>query len=174
SYMTAAEQLAANAVKNAGSLLSCTPTGAGEEACIRQFIERFGKTAYRRPLAADEVTDLFGLYKSIRTVRDATRSVEVTLRAMLQSPHFLYRLELGNTSPGAAVALTPYEIASRLSYAFWGSMPDDALFAAADADHLKTNEQIVQQARRLWASTRSKPVMEQFYVEWLDLDSVPS
>jgi hypothetical protein len=72
------------------------------------------------------------------------------------------------------VPLTQYEIASRLSYAFWGSMPDDALFAAADANQLKTNDQIVQQARRLWASPRSKPVMEQFYVEWLDLDLLPS
>jgi hypothetical protein len=175
SYMTAAEQLAATAAKSLGTLLGCSPAGAAEESCVRQFLERFGKRAYRRPLAAQEVTDLLALYKTIRTKRDVPRSVEVTLRAILQSPHFLYRLELGSNGPaGTAVQLTPHEIATRLAYGLTGSMPDDMLFAAADAGALKSADQIVAQARRLLGGARAKAVLSRFLGEWMEIDSLPS
>jgi hypothetical protein len=172
-YVAAAETLAANAVKNLGALLPCNPAGANEDACARQFIEQFGKKAYRRPLESTEAADLFSFYKMARTTTDLGGAIGDTIQTILGSPWFLYRLELGSTGvPGTLVSLTQHELASRLSYLFWESMPDSELFAAADGGQLKTFDQLAQQARRLLADPRSRAVVDNFYLEWLQVDRV--
>jgi hypothetical protein len=92
---------------------------------------------------------------------------------MLQSPNFLYRVEVGEPTPGAtAVPLTPYELATRLSYFLWGSMPDAELFAAADADALSTVEQLTAQAQRLLEAPSAHSAVSEFHREWLAWDGV--
>jgi hypothetical protein len=174
-YQSAAEQLATTALKNnASNLVPCDPVKVGEDACAQQFIKTFGARAYRRPLTSDEQTGLFALYQGNRNGADFTNGIQAVIEAMLQSAAFLYRVEFGDPAQvtGNVLALTPYEIASRLSYFLWDSMPDDALFAAAGADQLGTKEGVATQARRLMQDPRARPAVEQFYTQWLTLNQV--
>ena len=150
--------------------------GADETACARAFVEQFGKRAFRRPLATVEVDDLMALYTKLRTdpemnygFRDA---LGVVSEAMLQSPGFLYRWERGLSAPlvdGTLVKFDDYEMASRLAYFIWNSMPDDALFELADASSLRTPEQVADQARRLLADPRADEALGDFITQWLEL-----
>jgi hypothetical protein len=170
-YQTAAEALAARAAANLGALLPCKTT---DEACARQFIAAFGKKAFRRPLGAAEVDRYVKLYAAARAHgSDFTGAVRVLIAGFLQSPLFLDHIERGGaaTAPGSATtALSPYEIASRLSYFLWQSMPDDALFAAADSGRLSDPQEIAAQARRLLSDPRARTASMSFYGQWLDLD----
>ena len=174
-YLTAAEALSVNATKDLPKLLGCDPAAAGD-ACIRGFITRFGQKAWRRPLATPEIDRLAGVYTTGRATLDAAASTQMVLQAMLLSPHFLYRVEMGVGAParGATVPLTSWEMASRLSYFLVGSMPDDALFAAAAQDALKTPAQVAAAAQRLLAPTNAPAAdrMAQFFTEWMRLINV--
>jgi hypothetical protein len=173
-YQSAAEQLAAAALKNMGSLLPCNPMTAGEDACAQQFVGSFGKRAYRRPLTTDEQSGLFALYQTNRAGADFPNGIQAVIEAVLQSAPFLYRVEFGDTAQlkGTILPLTPYEMASRLSYFLWGSMPDDALFAAADSGALATKDQVATQARRMLQDQKARPAVAEFYTQWLTLDQV--
>ena len=158
-------------------LLTCQPSG-GEDACAATFISTFGARAYRRPVAADESARLTALFKTARTTMmlDFNESIRVLVEAIVQSPGFLYRWELGNstaTLDGAVAKLTPYEVASRLSYFFWRSMPDKALLDAAAAGSLKDAASVTEQAKRLLADAKAKPVISAFFDEWLGLEELP-
>jgi hypothetical protein len=98
----------------------------------------------------------------------------VVLTAMLLSPRFLYHWERA-PGPGAGPLLRAddHELASRLSYLVWGSMPDEALFAAADAGRLKDPEEVARQVRRMLRDPRARAGMAEFFVQWLDLTQVP-
>ena len=179
-YQTAAEQLAGTAVSNLTALVGCDPVQIGEDACAQQFVQTFGKRAFRRPLTADEQSGLVTLYQANRSGADFTNGVRSVVEAVLQSAPFLYRVEFGDTtgaigtSTPPVVPLSPYEMASRLSYFLWGSMPDDTLLAAADAGQLTTPDQIAGQVGRMLADAKAKPAVEQFYTQWLTLDDVGS
>lgn len=170
-YESAAEELAKTAIANPSKLLPCDPVAAGEDACAQQFIATFGKKAFRRPLTDDEKAGLFALYQTNRAGADFTNGIQAVLEAFLQSAPFLYRAEDGVVSKinAGVVPLSSYEMASRLSYFIWGSMPDDTLFAAADSDALTTPEQIATQARRMLQDPKAKPAVEEFYSEWLEV-----
>jgi hypothetical protein len=173
-YQSAAEQLAATAVMDLKSLMGCDPASAGEDTCANQFIGGFGKRAYRRPLAVDEQAALFGVYQSNRSGATFGNGIQAVLEAVLQSAPFLYRVEFGDSvqAAGNAVPLTAYEMASRLSYFIWGSMPDHALFDAADAGQLATKAQLAEQARRMLQDPKARASVEQFYTQWLTLKEV--
>lgn len=178
-YMYAAEQLAANAVKNLGKLSSCDTAARGEDACAQQLIADLGRRAFRRHLTDDEKSRLFSLYQSTRTGTLAyayADGIRVVIEAILQSPQFLYHWELGVPVAKAdgAVPLSADQIAARLSYFFWGSMPDDQLFAAVDNGQLATLDQVEQQARRLLADPRAADAVWRFSSEWLDIDKLPN
>ena len=152
-YLTVAETLAAAATADLGALSPClaTATGASESTCVETFIRDFGGRAFRRPLADAERAALGKLFSDARGDGDTlAQALAVTLTGMLQSPYFLYRTEVSPPAGGQPVAaLSPFELASRLSYLLWGSMPDDALFAAAAANQLDGKNAIAAQARRL-------------------------
>jgi len=103
---------------------------------------------------------------------DFTSAISALLEGMLQSPNFVYHIEKGVAGPGTggAVSLTAYEIASRLSYFLWNTMPDPALFAAADAGKLSTVTEVEAQVRRMIADPRAQGAVENFFRQWLDLD----
>jgi hypothetical protein len=171
-YVTAAEQISEQALAKP-SLLPCTPTAATEATCALSFIDRFGAKAFRRPLTAEERTKLNNLYREGRSKGTFSTGIQYVIQAALLSPPFLYRVELGTPETFAgAVKLSGYEIASRLSYLFWASMPDEALFNAAAAGELSTPEGIALQARRLLASPRARTAVARFTAQWLSLDQV--
>jgi hypothetical protein len=171
-YYAAAEELAAHAVDDRlDEWLSCDPAAT---ACVRPFLAELGARAFRRPLADDELGTFVELYESGRAAWGAVAAIELALQALLTSPQFLYHVELGepSPSPAGAVALTGYEVASRLSYFLWSSMPDEALFSAAAAGDLATAAGVAQQARRMVDDPRALATIESFHGQWLKLDEL--
>lgn len=166
--LEAAEQAAAAAMPNLSRHVSCAP---GEE-CARQFIQDFGLRAFRRPLTDVEKSRYQSLYTTVAAEDGYSKGIEAIITAMLQSPHFLYRTELGRDLGDGRYVLTDYEVASELSYLFWGSMPDEELFAKAKAGALNKPEQLSTEARRMLASPRSRPMLDHFVSQWLDLGHI--
>ncbi len=157
-------------------LIPCTNPAAGtaETTCARSFITTFGRRAFRRPVTAVEQTDLMTVFTTARGVdvaADFTNAIGWVVKAMLQSPNFLYHWEMGPTKPvkdGTLVSLTPHQIASRLSYFLWKSMPDEALLTAADMGQLTTPEQVAAQAVRLLTDkTKAISALYDFHRQWL-------
>src|SRR5215831_2384554 len=131
--MTNAEAIASWAVTN--HLADVTGCSSGDPACPASFIRSFGKRAFRTPLSDASVADYQALFTAEASFNDGVTAV---ISAMLQSPRFLYRTELGDPAApapaaGATITLTPYEVASSLSYLLTGSTPDATLLAAADS-----------------------------------------
>jgi Protein of unknown function (DUF1592)/Protein of unknown function (DUF1588)/Protein of unknown function (DUF1595)/Protein of unknown function (DUF1587)/Protein of unknown function (DUF1585) len=173
SYLAAAEALAKTAVGNLPGLLQCDVAAKGEAACVTAFIAGFGERAFRRPLTPAEVARFQGFEAAARATTTLADAVRVTVEAFLLSPAFLYRVEFGQ--PGKAgdlVKPTSWEMASRISYVFAGSMPDAELFRAARADELQDPANVEKQARRLLASPRAKDTFARFADQWLELRAI--
>jgi hypothetical protein len=170
SFTETAESIALQAVGRMAELMSCTPVGDGM-ACAQQFIDGFATKAFRRPVTADERARLLALYAAVRSGTDPldfTLAIAAVIAEVLQSPHFLYRLELGEPSGMAGVRrLTQHEIASRLSYLFWESPPDERLMTKARLGALGTAQAIGEEASRLLADARGKAAAGRFFSEWM-------
>jgi hypothetical protein len=177
-YQSAAEDLAAQATADLGALLPCDPAGLGEDECARAFIEGLAPRAYRRPLSDLELERLFAVYATARDEGDFANGIRVVLAAVLQSPFFLYHVEFGGAdaevdpASDAVVALDDYELASRLSYFLWDTMPDEELFAAAEAGDLSTEDGLREQADRMLADPRADAALASFTLQWLGVDGV--
>jgi hypothetical protein len=174
-YQAAAEALAQKAVANMATLVPCAPPKGVEAACLDDFLHHFGKRAYRRALTSDEIaayTQLFTVGKG--TTGDFSSGISLVISTMLQSPHFLYRPELGDSAAAGEEGwpLTPYEVASRLSYFLESTMPDDDLIAAADAGKLATPDDITTQARRLLDGPKARDTVISFYEQWLEMENL--
>jgi hypothetical protein len=171
-YMNAAATMGTDAVAKLATLFPCSTQTSGEDVCARQFVQSFGKRAFRRPLSDEETTRYFGLYTLARQQGKYEDGISLVVQAFVQSPFFLYRVE--SDPPGAvAEAVAPvsaYELASRLSYFLLGSMPDDTLLAAADQSQLSTPDQITVQAQRLLQDPRARLNVGTFHRQWLDLN----
>lgn len=167
-YRGAAAELAKAAQQNLGAILPCDPAG-GREACADTFVRRFGLRALRRPLSDAEIARWKGL---VLGNADFKVGVGVALQAMLLSPAFLYRSEIGQTQPDGTARLTPYEVASALSYGLWATLPDQALLDAAASGELGTAAGIEKHARRLLADARSRDVVGQLVLQWLGADGI--
>jgi hypothetical protein len=168
-YLDAAEQIAQVAAQSP-ALVSCP--GTPDAKCASAFARSFGKRAFRRPVTDAEAARFDALYgKAAAAGYDFKTGIEWIVFAMLQSPPFLYRVELGTPPKNGLAKPTPYEMASRLSYLFWQSMPDEALFAAAEANQLDTPAQIEAQARRLLGDAKAGRVIE-YFDEWMDLNTL--
>jgi len=141
-----------------------------DSACRRQVIASFGRRAFRAPLPAARIDAYEALFAAETSF---SKGVEAMVAAMLQSPHFLYRTELGpeTSGPGSTVTLTPYEVASSLSYLLTGSMPDDALTQAADTAAAAGGALDVDaQLTRLLVDPRAQDSVMRFASGWLLLD----
>lgn len=171
-YQAAAEKLANDA--NLTRLLPCDPA-SGEDACARMFISRFGRRAYRRPLDPAEGERFFAVFREGRALADFNAGVRLVITAALQSPAFLYRPEVTPPEkPGlATAALSGFELASRLSYFLWSSMPDDELLGLGESGALRTPATLEAQARRLLADPRSVETLRSFARQWLELRGQP-
>ena len=175
-FMDAAEGIAGRAVAaNLTTLAPCAGTSVAEQtACGASFVTTFGKRAFRRPLLADEAQAYNTLFAGMAASRGYSVAVLLTIQAMLQSPQFLYRVDAARsaTPETGAVILDPYQMASRLSYFLTGSMPDDALFAAADKSQLASADEIETQARRLLETAKAHAMVRDFNEQWLRLDQL--
>jgi hypothetical protein len=152
----------------AGSLAGCTPSA--DTACTKTFVTKFGLRAWRRPLAAAEVDRLVKVATDAVTLGETPEnSIKQVVKTVLASPQFLYRIEF-DPAPGSdtAHALDPYELASRLSYLGWSSMPDDQMFALAASGQITSDASIVAQIDRMLADPQKGNVFtETFAAQWL-------
>jgi hypothetical protein len=173
-YLAASETLAARAAAPAAlaRLLPCASSAS--DACAQELIAGFGKRAWRRPLAKDEIDHMTRVFQGGKAMGGFAGGVELVLRTFLLSPAFVFRMETGVPIEGRADLLRPssWEMASRLSYLFWGTMPDAALFAAAQQDALRTPAQVAAQATRLLSSERAREPVAEFFDQWLSLAKV--
>lgn len=175
-YQKSAEDIADKITKDTAALAKITPSGlpADIDGKAKKFVTDFGKLAYRRPLTDPEVTELVGLFKQGPTLTAMTdpfaAGVNVVLQAVLQSPNFVYRVEIGEPAADGSTGLTGFEMASRLSYSLWNTMPDDGLFAAAESGALKTNEGVEKEVRRLLDDPRALPMLADFHQKLLDFN----
>jgi hypothetical protein len=137
---------------------------------VSEFIASFGRRVFRRPLSAQEHARW--LQTSVDLAQpDAIEGVRLAVAGMLQSPLFLYRVELGEPDPElpGRVRYTGWEMASRLSYLLWNTMPDDALFAAAERGDLLETEGITDEVERMLADPRASETIQFFFAQFLDL-----
>ncbi|MBK9168617.1 MAG: DUF1592 domain-containing protein [Bryobacterales bacterium] len=157
-------------------ILVCDP--ASGTACVERILATLARRAYRRPVAKSEVRDLM---RFVDLARDEGQSVEqgiqVAIQAVLVSPHFLFRIERDPdpNDPAKIHPVSEFELASRLSYFLWSSMPDDELLSLAEARKLRSPGALDAQVKRLLADPRSAALAENFAGQWLEtrnLDSV--
>jgi hypothetical protein len=168
-----AEAVALAAIEDLDALLPCDPSD-DELACAELFIETFGRRAYRRALSEDEVARLTEVFEATLAADDLSTAIRLVLETILQSTHFHHRFELGQGEPDAdgTIALSGVEIASRLSFFFWASGPDEALLDAAEAGELDTPEGVRAEAERMLDDPRARRGLENFYRQWLRLDKL--
>lgn len=178
-YVAVAENIAAG-VTSPGKLAALAPCAtqvngaASEEACAKTIAETFTPKAWRRALVAGEADGLVSLFKTVRAANDFATSIASMLEAVFQSPEFLYRPEFGLAVPGRTDVKQPTgdEMATRLSYLFWGSMPDEGLRTAATAGELNNPAGIRAQAQRLLADPKAREVVKFFFDKLLPIESL--
>lgn len=155
---------------NLGTLFPCDVVAQKEEGCAKEFVAKWGLRIFRRPPTTAQTTELMALFRVVRAKGDYPQAIAALAEAMLQSPYFLFRTELGGTPDGSGVAtLTPFELASALSYFIWRSAPDEALLTAAATGKLDSPAGLSTEARRLLSDPRAKTGMRQFFFQWLEL-----
>jgi hypothetical protein len=175
-YQDAAERLAEAVTTNAAALERLLPAELPTDPAqrARAVVHDLGRRAYRRPLSTEELDAHQALFESgpthFPTMGALAGGVRVLLEALLQSPHFLYRVELGGARSGDSIELGDFEIASRLSYMIWNTMPDETLLGEAERGALHTPEQIAAQAARMIADPRGQNMVEQFHAQLLNWD----
>ena len=148
------------------ALVGCDPAAS---ECLPAFVERFGQLALRRPLDDYEIDGLVAMGRDFAgQTGDAWTGPEMALRALLQHPHFLYRVEIGEGAPGSdAKHLTDYEIATRMSYLLWGTTPDADLLAKAAAGDLRDDGKRREIAREMSGDARARDQLIRFHALWL-------
>jgi len=172
-YSASAEKLALNAFRagDVNGLIPCKPASAADTKCRDEFVRSFGMRAFRRPLTDGEL----GRYAALFAAQAGGASgrfldgARVVVEAMLQSPKFLFHAEAA-----ANGRLRDYELASRLAYLLWDTMPDQRLFDAAAKGELRTPEGLERTARRMLEDPHGRQAVDEFFAEWLRFDRVLS
>jgi hypothetical protein len=176
-YERAAGQTIAQALATSGEgsvrdrILTCTPAPGAEAACAEEVLRVFAKRAWRRPVSDDEVAELVALVDdALAAGNDFEPALSLGLQAVLVSPWFLFRVEI-DPEPTSLVPhpLTDHELASRLSYFLWSTMPDDELTEQADAGMLGDPAVLEAQVRRMLQDPRAEALVDNFAGQWLYL-----
>lgn len=155
-----AEDLMASTARRS-QVLGCSPDAS---TCLENFVRRFGRLAFRRPLTDLEVTRI-SQYAYINA-GDANDQYVMAMQLMLTSPNFIYRVEVGNTPEGLST-LNSYELAARLAFALWGRGPDSALLDKAAAGELDSEQGLRQVAEDMLNDPKAKENMVHFFEQWL-------
>ncbi len=149
-------------------IMICDPVADGEEACGKQILAAFVRRAWRRPATEAEVTRLYQFITDAKAAgQDFEAGLRIALQAVLVSPYFVFRVELDPSPTGLDPhPLTDHELASRLSYFLWSSMPDAELMAAADQGLLQDPKQVELQALRMLEDPRAVALIDNFAGQW--------
>ena len=150
----------------------CHPTSPSEEQpCARRILQSLARRAYRRPIGRTDVEPLMGLYEAGRHTDGFDVGIRRALEGILVDPEFLFRIERDppGVAPGKAYRLSDLELASRLSFFLWSSIPDDELLDQAAAGHLAESSVLEQQVRRMLADARAGALVDNFASQWLHL-----
>jgi mono/diheme cytochrome c family protein len=153
------------------------PTGPDdEEGCARRILSTLIRRAYRRPVTDADLEKPMEFYRQARAEGDFDAGIEMALSAVLVSPQFLFRVEKdpAGVAPGAAYRLSDVQLASRLSFFLWSSIPDDALLDVAIDGALSKPEELERQVRRMLADSRSRTLVSNFADQWLHLRNLDS
>ncbi len=156
-------------------IFTCYPSGNAEEtACAERILSALARRAYRRPISESEVAALMDVYRSGHATGGFEGGIEHALRAVLVSPRFLFRIERHpkGLEKGTVYRIGDYELASRLSFFLWSSLPDEPLLAAAERGHLQDPAEVGRQVRRMLADPRARALVENFAGQWLELRKV--
>lgn len=151
------------------SVMVCDPAMMDRDECAAEIFRRFAKRAWRRPVTEDEVTRLVALANiAFAEGDDFDTGIGLGMQAILLSPHFLFRVEL-DPDPASMEphALSPHELATRLSYFLWSSMPDDHLFALADDGTITNPEVLREEVRRMLQDPKADALVDNFAGQWL-------
>ena len=150
----------------------CRPARESEEdGCAQRIIETLMRRAYRRPVTARDFAGPLAFYREARAAEGFEAGIEMALRAVLVSPEFLFRVERDpeGVSPKTPYRISQLELASRLSFFLWSSIPDDELLEAALRGDLSKPAQLDRQVRRMLADERSRALVTNFASQWLYL-----
>ena len=157
-------------------IFTCRPTTtADENACATEIVTRIARRAFRRPVTGGDVEMLLGFFEAGRARGDFDAGIEMALRRILVSPDFLFRRETdpADIGPGESYAISDLELASRLSFFLWSSIPDDELLDAAERGELRDPEVLGGQVRRMLADPRTRALVANFGGQWLYLRNMP-
>ena len=173
-----AERAVADPARRA-ALVPCTPSGPGDGQCFREFLTQFLPRALRRPATTEDIDAYlplldFASENNSAVDNDFYTAIELAISAAVQDPELLYRIEQGapGSEPGL-YELSGHEIANRMSYLLWATMPDDALFAAAAAGSLDTPDGRRTEALRMLADPKARAQLHRFHAMWLGYRSIP-
>lgn len=153
-------------------IFSCFPTNADEApACAREILHSLAQQAYRRPIENDDIEDLMQFYTQGYRDGGFEAGIQFALERLLVSPDFLFRIEQVpvDQEQGNSYAITDFELASRLSFFLWSSLPDDELLALAGSEDLRDPEVLEQQVLRMLADPKAAAFIDNFGGQWLYL-----
>ena len=156
-------------------VFACRPTTvASEEPCAKQILSGIARLAYRRPVTDEEVQGLLAVYRERRAGGTFDGGIQAGLRRILASPHFLFRVERepAGAPAGTVYRLSDLELASRLSFFLWSSIPDDELLTLATRSQLSRPAVLDQQIRRMLRDRKSQALVDNFATRWLALGKV--
>jgi hypothetical protein len=155
-------------------LLVARPAGPAEKlAAAEKVLTNFARRAYRRPVKPEEAQRLLRLFEVADSQGEPfEKAVRLPMKAVLCSPHFLFRIEEDPKDPNAVRTLNDFEFATRLSYFLWSSMPDEDLFRLAEAGTLRKPEVLESQVRRMLRDPKARALSENFAGQWLQLRSL--
>ena len=147
-----------------------------DERCAHTILSRLARQAYRRPLTATDIEELLGFYRAGRGQGGFEAGIELALRFLLASPQFVFRFESDpeQLPPDTVYRVTDVELASRLSFFLWSSLPDDELLAVAERGRLSDPIVFERQVQRMLADPRSEALVSNFAGQWLHLRNLPS
>ncbi len=156
-------------------VLSCRPATSAEEGpCAREIIGRLARRAFRRPVTDDDVGRLMALYETARAEQGFEAGIRMALQAMLSDPEFVFRFERtpDGVRAGSSYRISDLELASRLSFFLWSSMPDEPLLVAAEQGRLSGRGELERQVTRMLADPRAETLSTNFASHWLRLQNL--
>jgi mono/diheme cytochrome c family protein len=155
----------------------CRPANDAEETpCARKILSTLTRRAYRRPVTDADLDRLMSFYSTGRTAGGFDHGIQMALDRLLASPEFLFRIERdpANVAPGTTYPISDLELASRLSFFLWSSIPDDELLDAAANGTLRAPGGVERQVRRMLADPKAEALVNNFVGQWLRLRNVPA
>ena len=153
-------------------IFTCRPAGAADETpCARRILTTLARRAYRRPVTQEDLQPLLDFYRRGREGRTFDEGVAMALQRLLTDPSFLFRFEKdpAAAAPGSVAKVSDIELASRLSFFLWSSIPDDQLLSVASSGQLSNDATLEREVRRMLADPKSKALVNNFAGQWLYL-----